>query len=239
MLITHDDFNPINIRYGFLTKPSLDPNNRKLSHSHFGSEAANLFASRSFNCKKIALVNQQHTDQAIIINNCNNYETADAQVTNISNIAIGVITADCVPVLLADLENNVIAAAHAGWKGARSGIIKNTIEKMALLGAKKVTAIIGPCIKQASYEVTSEFLDNFLAESVNNQCFFINKQNGRYMFDLTGYVKHKLLIEQIDKIFDINRNTYQEEEQFYSFRRFTHYPEGTDSGDLLSVIMIL
>jgi YfiH family protein len=165
---------------------------------------------------------------------------ADGQVTNKDNIALAVLTADCVPILLVDEENRVIASVHAGWRGARADIIKESIIRMQELGAdaSNINAIIGPCIKQKNYEVDNEFYLNFIQESESYKEFFIpSKINNHYMFDLTSYVKLKLENLNIKNIFDIERDTYEDKENFFSFRRTTH-DSTSPMGSLVSLIML-
>jgi len=237
MLITHEKFNPKNIRYGFLTKKISGSSHRYLKQYDNHAEN-NKLAAEIFGSEQIAVVEQKHTNKVILTNDYNNYCIADAQVSNKANIALGVLTADCVPILLCDDEAKIISSVHSGWRGARSDIIQNTIEAMQELGAKNITAIIGPCIQQHSYEVCDNFYQNFISESSNNKQFFIpGKKEVHHMFDLPSYVKHKLTHSAVDQILDIERNTYDNEEHFFSFRRTTHNPE-SQMGSLISVIML-
>ena len=237
MLITHESFKPKNIRYGFLTKKISGSTHRYLKHQD-NYENNNKLASKVFGAEQIAVVEQKHTNKVIITNDYNNYCIADAQVSTKANIALGVLTADCVPILLCDDEARIISSVHSGWRGARSDIIKNTIEEMQKLGAKNITAIIGPCIQQDSYEVCDNFYQDFISESSNNKQFFIpGKKEAHHMFDLPSYVKHKLSHSSVDQILDIEHNTYDNEEDFFSFRRTTHNPE-SQMGSLISVIML-
>jgi YfiH family protein len=237
MLITHNEYQPKNIRYGFLTKEIPGCTHRYANH-HDNYKENNLLAAKAFGVDEIAVVDQKHTNNVIIVNDYNSYCVADGQVTNKAGIALGVQTADCVPILLADEEVGVIASVHSGWRGVKAGVMVEAVEKMRGLGAKKITAIIGPCIKQHTYEVDSVFYRNFIQESSENKKFFIlGKRQDHYMFDLPGYVKNKLEASGVNNIFDVNRNTYEEEENFFSFRRTTHHPD-SPMGSLLSVIML-
>ena len=159
---------------------------------------------------------------------------ADAVVTDKKNVALSVVTADCAPVLLADPVSSVIGAAHAGWKGAQSGIIENTVSAMVDMGARveNITASIGPCIAQKSYEVGEE-----LFEQIADQKYFIaSEQHGHYMFDLERYVADKLRLLKIGKIDPLHRNTYDEINNFFSYRRKTHLYEN-DYGCQISIIL--
>lgn len=165
---------------------------------------------------------------------------ADALVTKQPDIALGILTADCVPVLFVDTDAKVIGAAHAGWKGALSGILANTVNAMETLGATResIDAAIGPCIHQASYEVQEDFAERFVTADILNQQFFVPGQRfGHLLFDLPGYVNRELEHLELGSITQINHDTCAEEEQFFSYRRtILHNKENFGRG--LSVIMI-
>ncbi len=148
--------------------------------------------------------------------------TGDAYVSNKKGICIGVRTADCVPILFHDPISNIIGAIHAGWKGAVSDIVKNTVAAFKSLGTQKskdITAAIGPCIWQDSYEVQQDFLDNF---SESEQESFFKRREGRIYFDLPGFVTYKLKEEGISNIIHSPFNTYENPERYFSYRRFCH-----------------
>jgi YfiH family protein len=236
MFITHELPLFKNIHYKFFTKNV--PGSHRYFNNHDGHEQNNKEIAKLFGCEKIAFVEQKHTNKVIITNDYNSYCIADAQVTNKPNIALAVVTADCVPILLADDENKVIASVHAGWRGARADIIKEAVTKMKGLGAKNIIAFIGPCIRQESYEVDSNFYQDFISESESYKKFFIPGNKPDYfMFDLPSYVKSKLNDLNIEEIFDTNRNTYEEEDKFFSFRRTTHNPN-SPMGNLVSAITL-
>lgn len=164
----------------------------------------------------------------------------DSQVTNIPRIPLGVLTADCSPVLFADDVSHVIGAAHAGWKGAKAGIIENTITAMEALGAKRerIEAAIGPTIHQQSYEVGPEFLEEFLNDSKDYAVFFSPpKENGHVMFDLPGFVEHQLAKSGVNLIHNLGMDTLSNEDLFFSYRRNCLRNE-TYCRNLLSVIML-
>ena len=166
-------------------------------------------------------------------------ERADALVTNRPGIALSVLTADCQPVLFADPEAGVIAAAHAGWRGAIAGVLEATVEAMTGLGAKveNIKAIIGPSISQSAYEVGPEFLEDFLDEAPENARFFANGNDGRYHFDLPGYGLHRLRSIGVGQAEWTRHCTYSDPDRFYSYRRATHSHEA-DYGRLISAIRI-
>ena len=149
---------------------------------------------------------------------------ADALATRQKNVLLGILTADCAPVLLADREAGVIGAAHAGWKGALSGVTDATIDAMEALGARRtcIAAAIGPCIAQSSYEVDEAFLARFLAENDANARFFVSGRESRHQFDLESYVAHRLLAAGVGAVERSRLDTYAAPDRFFSFRRATH-----------------
>lgn len=164
----------------------------------------------------------------------------DALVTNQPNLAIGVLTADCGPVLFLDAENRVAGAAHAGWKGALTGILENTVSAMVSLGARTATikATLGPMISAESYEVGPEFVERFIAQGSQNQVWFKpSKKKNHSMFDLPGYIVSRLSQAGIDTIWT-GHCTYKGEDQFYSYRRATHRGE-PDYGRQISAIALV
>lgn len=164
---------------------------------------------------------------------------ADAMVTAAPGLALGILTADCQPVLFADPRAGVVGAAHAGWKGALGGVLEATLDAMEALGARRADtcAVIGPCISQRAYEVGPEFLDTFLAEDPDNARFFANGEGDRYLFDLPGYGLHRLRAAGIGEAAWTGHCTYSDPARFFSFRRSTHAGEA-DYGRLLSAIRL-
>lgn len=163
----------------------------------------------------------------------------DAMATNVPGVALGILTADCVPVLFADVERGVIGAAHSGWKGAFGGVLENTIETMVGLGAKReaIACAIGPAIAQPSYEVGDEFRDKFLQRSAHCEGYFVPSEHGRWLFDLKAFVRDTLRESGIRDINMLENDTYIEEDAFFSFRRSTHRGEA-DYGRQISAIML-
>ena len=162
---------------------------------------------------------------------------ADALVTDQPGVLLGVVTADCAPVLLADRRAGVIGAAHAGWKGAVAGVTDNTIAAMEALGAKRgdIAAAIGPCIAQPSYEVDAGFRQRFIAQDSDNAAYFVAGQPDHWQFDLENYVAARLERAGIDAVERLGLDTYPTENEFFSFRRATHRGE-PDYGRQMSVI---
>jgi len=151
---------------------------------------------------------------------------ADAMVSDRPGLLLGVLTADCAPVLFADEEAGVVGAAHAGWRGAIAGVTDSTIEGMENLGAKRdrIAAVVGPCIAQPSYEVDDAFRARFEDEDAANGSFFVPGPAGKPHFDLSGYVLHRLKSAGV-RAEALGLDTYSDPERFYSYRRSTHRGE--------------
>jgi hypothetical protein len=165
---------------------------------------------------------------------------ADAVVTARPGIAVGVGTADCGPVLFADAQGGVVGAAHAGWKGAFTGILEATIEAMERLGAdrSRIVAVLGPTISRAAYEVGPEFRERFLdGDAANARYFEPSDREGHHRFDLPAYIGARLSVSQIGHFEDLALCTYADPGRFFSFRRTTHRGE-PDYGRLLHAIAI-
>ncbi|MPZ08676.1 MAG: peptidoglycan editing factor PgeF [Kiloniellaceae bacterium] len=165
---------------------------------------------------------------------------ADAMVTRTRGLALGILTADCVPVLFAEAEAGVVGAAHAGWKGALTGVVEATVAAMKALGAepKRIVAGIGPAISQRSYEVGPEFPAPFLEQDARNADFFCpGLREGRFHFDLKGYVARRLTAAGLSTIQTLPCDTCAEDERFFSYRRACHRKE-TDYGRGLSAIYL-
>ncbi|MCX8476527.1 MAG: peptidoglycan editing factor PgeF [Sphingomonas sp.] len=164
---------------------------------------------------------------------------ADALVTDRPGLALGILTADCAPVLLADREAGVVGAAHAGWKGAIGGVTDSTIALMETLGARRerIAAAVGPCIARASYEVDSGFFRRFAETDPANERFFADGKPGHFQFDLEAYVAHRLAAAGIRTVETLGLDTYSDESRFYSFRRATHRGE-PDYGRQIAIIGI-
>ncbi|MET0365755.1 MAG: peptidoglycan editing factor PgeF [Sphingobium sp.] len=145
----------------------------------------------------------------------------DALVTDRPGLLLGVLTADCVPVLLADREAGVVGAAHAGWKGAITGVTDATVAAMERLGADRarISAAIGPCIGRASYEVSEGFIEPFLAEDAENARFFGAGKPGHLMFDIAAYVAARLAREGVGRIDLLDEDTCSQPDRFFSYRR--------------------
>lgn len=154
---------------------------------------------------------------------------ADALVTDRPGILLGILTADCVPVLFADREAGVVGAAHAGWKGAIGGVTDSTIAAMERLGARRdrIAAAVGPCIAQRNYEVDDAFRERFAAADPANDRFFVDGPRGRPHFDLESYVVARLAAAGLTRIEALGQDTYAQDARFYSYRRATHRGEAS------------
>ena len=192
--------------------------------------------------KDIFLIHQVHSNKFIFINKYTKFYNkrikADAIITDQEKLPIAVLTADCVPILLFDNNKKMIAAIHAGWKGAYKGIINKVINFMLKNGCKKnhITAAIGPCIKQNNYNVKNDFKKKFIKKNKKNKIFFKNKRNTIF-FDLSNFVKSQLKSNKITKIDMINIDTFDKKNNFFSARRSLKLKHD-DYGRNISIIMI-
>jgi polyphenol oxidase len=202
--------------------------------------AAQLGTSRA----ELVTVRQVHSIRVIIADapwQPDAAPEADAIVTLLPSLAIGVLTADCTPVLFADPEAMVVAAAHAGWKGAKAGIIDAVIEAMEGLGARRdrICAAIGPTISQAAYEVGPEFEAAFLGDDAANGKYFARPTPpAQPRFDLPGYCRDRVQAARVAHVDSLNLCTYQNESLFFSYRRSVHRAEA-DYGRQISAIVIM
>ena len=164
---------------------------------------------------------------------------ADGMVTDRPGIALGILTADCAPVLFADPQAGVVGAAHAGWKGALGGVIEATVDAMQALGAERdrIVAAIGPVISQRAYEVGPEFVERFVDEDSDNARYFAGGQGDRAMFDLPGYCLARLRAAGVGAAEWTGHCTYSDPDRFFSYRRACHAGE-TDYGRLVAAIAL-
>lgn len=225
-------FGSLNCRYGSDDSDDNVSRNRDL-------------VARQLDCQPTSLVvpYQVHSARAIIATEPWSHEDrpqADALVTATPGICLGILTADCTPVLFLDPKSRVIGAAHAGWRGAKAGVLEATITKMEELGATRegIEACVGPTISAPTYEVGPEFEQEFLEENPDYSRFFhIPDGNERAHFDLPAYVMHRLAMSDIATIHTRNECTYSDEGRFFSFRRSTHQ-SSKDYGCQISAIVL-
>ena len=195
-----------------------------------------------FNSKNLYTMNQTHSNKVVVINDSNKHIqriNADALVTNQKNIAISVLTADCVPILVYDEVNKIIGSIHAGWRGAFDGIIENTFNEIIKINRSgKINVVIGPCIGVNNYEVGQEFYDKFVEKFKKNEKFFISTRKSKFLFNLRKYVHSKFEKLKINCLENIDLDTFSENVNFFSFRRSTQKSE-KDYGRCISVIGLI
>lgn len=190
----------------------------------------------------LASIYQIHSPTAVIVTAASYGDErpqGDALVTSTPGLLLGIVTADCAPVLLADAQAGVVAAAHAGWRGAVGGVADQAIAAMLSLGARieNIAAAVGPCIAQKSYEVDYAFPEPLLADDHSNERFFTDGPSGKPHFDLEAYVVARLAAAGVRRIEAMGLDTYALEDRYYSYRRATHRDEPT-YGRQLSLICL-
>jgi len=222
----------LNCGYGSKDNPAAVKENRRRAATHL--KAAH---------EDILTAHQIHSAEAMIVDApfpAESRPKADALVTQTPGLAIGAIAADCTPVLFADSKAKVIGAAHAGWRGALSGILEATVQAMEAVGAQRhrICAAIGPTIHQAHYEVSPEFQTEFLNINANNKRFFTQpSESTKPHFDLPGFCHAALEAAAVGFIDNIKRCTYADDSLFFSYRRKNHRQE-PDYGRQISAIVI-
>ncbi len=189
---------------------------------------------------KLVLMHQIHSNKVVEIKK-DNYRkkiTADAIITRMRGIALGVLTADCVPIIIYDFKTNIVGCIHAGWKGAFSDIIHKTIKKIKKINSNnRIYASVGPCIGKKSYEVDNDFYKKFLIKSKNNKIYFSNKNKKKKLFNLRKFVTDKLLKLNV-RVDQINRDTFAEKSNFFSYRRSCKLKQ-KDYGRCISAVRLL
>ena len=202
------------------------------------------FVSKKIGCKEKSLItlNQKHSDQVVHFENAKSVKnklSADAIVSQVKNTAIGILTADCAPILFYDPQKKIIACVHAGWRGALNGVIKNTVKKFNSLNSNSddLIAVIGPCIKMSNYQVKTDFFEKFISYDKNNEIFFEKKDEESYFFNLRSFVNRELTKLNIKNIENIEMDTFSEEEFFFSYRR-SRLNNENDYGRCISVILM-
>ncbi len=190
---------------------------------------------------RLMSVHQIHSSDVVVVEGPSTRPPprADAMVTATRGIALSILTADCAPILFADAKAGVVGTAHAGWKGALSGVIAATIDAMETLGGHRedISATIGPCISQRNYEVGPEFFDNFTAQDTGFARFFAQGKNDHFQFDLPSFCLQQLRDANVGSANWTGHCTYADPDRFYSYRRATHLKEA-DYGRLISGISL-
>jgi len=252
-MITHELLDSPRIRHGFFTRAggaseglfaslncgygSGDDAGRVTENRRRAAERLSVPADRLVTCYQI------HSAEAVVVESPWRRETAprvDGMVTTVPGIALGVLTADCAPVLFADAEAGVIGACHAGWRGALTGIVERTAEEMTRQGARpgRITAVVGPCIGKLSYEVGPEFPAPFLAADPGNADLFRPAARpDRFLFDLSSYVLRRLRRIGVGAAAATGGDTVAEIPRFFSYRRACLRGE-RDYGRLISAIAL-
>lgn len=223
-------YHGLNVGLGSADDPECVAENRRRAAVTLGVEPVRLACPHQVHSPDIVTVDAPFPGKR---------PEADGIVTATPGLAIGVLTADCGPVLFADAEARVVGAAHAGWKGALTGVLENTIAAMEGLGASRecITAVLGPTISQESYEVGPEFVDRLTkAEPADERWFVPSQRPGHAMFDLAGYIVDRLTAAGVTAS-SLGHCTYVDEERFFSYRRATHRGE-TDYGRQISAIAL-
>jgi hypothetical protein len=191
---------------------------------------------------RLVTLHQVHSGTAIAVTEAfpdDARPQADALVTNRVGLILGILTADCTPVLFADTKAGVIGAAHAGWKGAIGGVIDSTILELEKLGADRggIVAAVGPTIAHKSYEVDDGFFRRFVLEDEAHERFFSSGKPGHHQFDLEGFVVSRLAAAGLTRIEALGLDTYSDPDRFFSYRRATHRGEA-DYGRQISLIAL-
>src|SRR6056297_131868 len=247
-IITADSLSPV--RHGFFTRRG-GASSGVFSGLNCGPGSSDQSEIVRINRARVAAAMGVAPDHLLTLNQVHSPDTvtvdgpltqrprADALVTARPGVAVAVLSADCQPVLLADSKAGVVGAAHAGWRGALDGVLEATLDAMEGLGARRgdISAVIGPAISQAAYEVGPEFLEEFIAEDPANTRFFANGADGRYMFDLPAYGLERLRTAGVGQAEWTRHCTYADPARFFSYRRACHAGEA-DYGRLISAIRL-
>jgi len=202
------------------------------------------FVSEKISCdeKFLITLNQKHSNQVIHFKNekdIKNKLSGDAIVCESKNIGIGILAADCAPILFYDPVKKIIGCAHAGWKGALRGIVRNTVKKFNELNSNvnDLIAVVGPCISKKSYEVEKDFFDEFTIQNKKNEIFFEINNDKKYFFDLRAYINNEISDLKIKNVENIEMDTFSNDEYFFSYRRSLLNKE-KDYGRCISVILM-
>lgn len=225
-------YDSLNCAWGSKDSLSDVMTNRALVVQALGPDVSDLLSASQVHSNRVQVVDKVWTRERS--------PEVDALVTSTPYVALGILTADCAPVLFHDEKNKVIGAAHAGWKGAFGGVLENTVKEMEGLGAERsrITVAIGPCIHQASYEVDGNFRQTFLNYKRAFESYFTDStKEGHYQFDLPGFVKAKLDELGLASVEGSCVDTYVDDDRFFSYRRTTHKSE-PDYGRQISVIVL-
>jgi YfiH family protein len=212
--VSSGSFQSLNCGFGAGDEPDSVTRNREIAMARLGLPADRLATCYQIHSASVVTVESPWPRGAA--------PRADGMVTRVPDVALGILTADCAPILFHDPVARVIGAAHGGWRGALAGIVEATVEQMEALGSvrSRIRAGIGPCIAQNSYEVGPEFPRQFLAEEAASTCYFVPAARpGHFMFDLPGYIEHRLARAGIAIVERSGHDTVAEDDRFFSYRR--------------------
>ena len=229
--VSEDVYNSLNCGLGSNDKENNVLKNLTIVSEKIGVSKNNLFLMNQTHSNKVAIINKNNKNIQRI--------NADALITKLESIAISVLTADCVPILIYEKVNHIIACVHAGWRGAVNGIIKNTLNEIVKMNKNnEIYVAVGPCIGLKNYEVGKEFYDKFVEENKKNESFFFYNQKDKFLFDLRKYVNSKIEEFDVEHIENIDFDTYAEKENLFSFRRSRQLGE-KDYGRCISTISLV
>jgi len=231
--VSSGEFNSLNCGYGSGDAPEKVRKNRAIAISKLGLKKSKLNTVLQEHSNVVAVADKTWTIEA--------RPRADAIVTKEVGLAIGVLTADCAPVLFVDDVSKVIGVCHAGWRGALSGVLEACVLEMETLGANRssISTVVGPCIHQKSYEVGPEFKNEFVIRDKNNVMFFCSStREGFFLFDLPGYICGRLDTLSLKKNSYLPFDTYELAHKFFSYRRSTHQGESNYGRGLSAIVLV-
>ena len=227
--VSINEFSSLNCKYGSFDTISKINANRALVSNLMGIKKSDLITLKQMHSSDVINITERIEPDE---------NEGDSMVTSKEGICLGILTADCAPILFGDFEKKIIGAAHAGWKGLYGGIVENTLENMVQLGAKikNICVAIGPCIQKNNYEVGIEFYERFIKKDRTYKKFFL-KENNKILFDLPGSISFRLHLQGIRNIQSLNKCTFSEKKNYFSFRRNQKNKLG-DCGRMISTIKI-
>ena len=225
-----NEFSSLNCKYGSGDSKSKINLNRTLVSNLMEVKTSNLITLKQIHSSDVITIKKKIEPD---------YIEGDSMVTSKEGICLGILTADCAPVLFGDFEKKIIGAAHVGWRGLYGGIVEGTIESMIQLGAKinNICIAIGPCIQKKNYEVGIEFYNRFINKDTEFKRFFFKENNKKIWFDLPGSIYFKLQLLGVYNIHSLNKCTFSEKKNYFSFRRNQKSKLG-DCGRMISTIKI-
>jgi polyphenol oxidase len=229
--VSKNFYSSLNCGLGSKDKKENVLSNLSIVSKKIGVDENNLYTMKQTHSNKVEIINKSNQDIKRV--------NADALITNIKNISISVLTADCVPILVYEKINHIVACIHAGWKGAVNGIVENTFNQVMNMNKNNnFYVVVGPCIGLKNYEVGKEFYDELVRENKANEKFFSPNENNKFFFDLRKYVNFKISKFDVKYVENIDLDTYAEKENFFSFRRSVKLKE-KDYGRCISTIGLI